>query len=311
VASNCLSVEPLETPLGTKRKINQSSCNKDFSCVNGFCPSFVTAEGAQLRRPQAKAVPAAEIPEPTLPALDGVCGIVVPGVGGTGVVTIGSLLGMAAHLAGKGVKVLDITGLAQKGGAVLSHIQIAAKTSLIHATRVPTGDAAVLIGCDAIVAASLDALSRVRRGRTRAVVNSAAVPSAAASPKRQNRSSLSTRLANDGFGAPSNMDQCPSPSSLHSSLLRVVSTSQNSTNLVSSSSPTDEWALFNALSKSDMSTGGTASLLPRAAFGMILPLYVVRTTTVLALKPRWAYWALRTIPSGTMIGFFGLNRIRS
>ena len=179
VASNCLSVEPLETPLGTKRKINQSSCNKDFSCVNGFCPSFVTAEGAQLRRPQAKAVPAAEIPEPALPALDGVCGIVVPGVGGTGVVTIGSLLGMAAHLEGKGVKVLDITGLAQKGGAVLSHIQIAAKTSLIHATRVPTGDAAVLIGCDAIVAASLDALSRVRRGRTRAVVNSAAVPSAA------------------------------------------------------------------------------------------------------------------------------------
>jgi indolepyruvate ferredoxin oxidoreductase len=181
VASNCLSVEPLETPLGTKRKINQSSCNKDFSCVNGFCPSFVTAEGAQLRRPAAaaKAVPAADIPEPALPALDSVCGIVVPGVGGTGVVTIGSLLGMAAHLEGKGVKVLDITGLAQKGGAVLSHIQIAAHTGLIHATRVPTGDAAVLIGCDAIVAASLDALSRVRLGRTRAVVNSAAVPSAA------------------------------------------------------------------------------------------------------------------------------------
>jgi indolepyruvate ferredoxin oxidoreductase len=181
VASNCLSVEPLETPLGTKRKINQSSCNKDFSCVNGFCPSFVTAEGAQLRRPAATAgaLPAAEIPEPALPALDGVCGIVVPGVGGTGVVTIGSLLGMAAHLEGKGVKVLDITGLAQKGGAVLSHIQMAAHTGLIHATRVPTGDAAVLIGCDAIVAASLDALARVRRGRTRAVVNSAAVPSAA------------------------------------------------------------------------------------------------------------------------------------
>jgi len=180
VASNCLSVEPLETPLGTKRKINQSSCNKDFSCVNGFCPSFVTAEGAQLRRPQAAGIDTApNLPEPALPALDGVCGIVVPGVGGTGVVTIGSLLGMAAHLEGKGVKVLDITGLAQKGGAVLSHIQIAAHPGLIHATRVPTGDAAVLIGCDTIVAASLDALSRVRRGRTRAVVNSAAVPSAA------------------------------------------------------------------------------------------------------------------------------------
>ena len=180
VASNCLSVEPLETPLGTKRKINQSSCNKDFSCVNGFCPSFVTAEGAQLRRPKAAgALAAPEVPEPVLPALEGVCGIIVPGVGGTGVVTVGALLGMAAHLEGKGVKVLDITGLAQKGGAVLSHIQIAAHTDQIHATRVPTGDAAVLIGCDAIVAASLDALSRVRRGRTRAVVNSAAMPSAA------------------------------------------------------------------------------------------------------------------------------------
>ncbi|SFC41859.1 indolepyruvate ferredoxin oxidoreductase family protein [Massilia yuzhufengensis] len=180
VASNCLSVEPLDTPLGTKRKINQSSCNKDFSCVNGFCPSFVTAEGAQLRRPKAAGAAAApQVPEPVLPVLDGVCGIVVPGVGGTGVVTVGALLGMAAHLEGKGVKVLDITGLAQKGGAVLSHIQIAAHTDLIHATRVPTGDAAVLIGCDAIVAASLDALSRVRRGRTRAVVNTASMPSAA------------------------------------------------------------------------------------------------------------------------------------
>ena len=186
VKSNCLSVEPLETPLGTKRKINQSSCNKDFSCVNGFCPSFVTAEGAQLRRPKlaaaggpAQLTPAQLAPEPVLPLLDGVCGIVVPGVGGTGVVTIGALLGMAAHLENKGVKVLDITGLAQKGGAVLSHVQIAAHPDQIHATRVPTGEAAVLIGCDAMVSASGDALSRVRRGRTRAVVNCASVPSAA------------------------------------------------------------------------------------------------------------------------------------
>jgi indolepyruvate ferredoxin oxidoreductase len=181
VKSNCLSVEPLETPLGTKRRINQSSCNKDFSCVNGFCPSFVTAEGAQLRRPPGAAAgaPAQLAPEPVLAPLDGVCGIVVPGVGGTGVVTIGALLGMAAHLEDKGVKVLDITGLAQKGGAVLSHVQIAAHPGQIHATRVPTGEAAVLIGCDALVAASGDALSRVRRGRTRAVVNSASVPSAA------------------------------------------------------------------------------------------------------------------------------------
>lgn len=182
VASNCLSVEPLETPLGTKRRINQSSCNKDFSCVNGFCPSFVTAEGAQLRRPKvAASLPGAApaVPEPVLEPLDGVRGIVVPGVGGTGVVTVGALLGMAAHLENKGVKVLDITGLAQKGGAVLSHVQIAAHPDQIHATRVPMGEAALLIGCDAMVAASGDALSRVWRGRTRAVVNSASVPSAA------------------------------------------------------------------------------------------------------------------------------------
>lgn len=182
VASNCLSVEPLETLLGTKRRINQGSCNKDFSCVNGFCPSFITAEGAQLRRPKLPA-PAAgtmpDIPEPAQAPLDGVWGIVVPGVGGTGVVTVGALLGMAAHLENKGVKVLDITGLAQKGGAVLSHVQIAAHPDSIHATRVPMGEAALLIGCDAMVAASADALSRVLRGRTHAIVNSASVPSAA------------------------------------------------------------------------------------------------------------------------------------
>ena len=180
VKSNCLSVEPLATPLGTKRKINQSSCNKDFSCVNGFCPSFVTAEGAQLRRPKTPAAAPLQLaPAPVLPPLAGVCGIVVPGVGGTGVVTVGALLGMAAHLENKGVKVLDITGLAQKGGAVLSHVQIAAHPEQLHATRVPMGEAAVMIGCDAMVAASGDALSRVRHGRTRAVVNSASVPAAA------------------------------------------------------------------------------------------------------------------------------------
>jgi indolepyruvate ferredoxin oxidoreductase len=179
VKSNCLSVEPVETSLGTKRKINQSSCNKDFSCVNGFCPSFVTAEGAQLRKPALAAAAALpQVPEPALPGLDQVCGIIVTGVGGTGVVTVGALLGMAAHLENKGVKVLDIAGLAQKGGAVLSHVQIGASHDAIHATRVAMGDCSVLIGCDEIVSASSEALSRVRRGHTRAVVNSAHVPSA-------------------------------------------------------------------------------------------------------------------------------------
>ncbi len=182
-ASNCLSVEPLETPLGTKRKINQSSCNKDFSCLKGFCPSFVTAEGAQLKRAAGGRDPNAALagftlPEPTLPVLKRPFGIVVTGVGGTGVVTVGALLGMAAHLENKGVTVLDMTGLAQKGGAVLSHVQIASAPGDIHATRIATGEAQLLIGCDAIVSASSDALSKMRHGVTRAVVNSANTPTA-------------------------------------------------------------------------------------------------------------------------------------
>jgi len=182
VKSNCLSVEPLETDLGTKRKINQSSCNKDFSCVNGFCPSFVTAEGAQLRKPRAAGGKAglepAELPQPALPALDRPYGILVTGVGGTGVVTIGGLLGMAAHLERKGVTVLDMAGLAQKGGAVLSHVQIAPLPSGLHATRIATGEARLLIGCDAIVSASPEVLSKMRLGVTAAAVNSANTPTA-------------------------------------------------------------------------------------------------------------------------------------
>ncbi|CAG9166130.1 indolepyruvate ferredoxin oxidoreductase family protein [Cupriavidus respiraculi] len=183
VKSNCLSVEPLETPLGTKRAINQSSCNKDFSCVNGFCPSFVTAEGAQLRKPAAAADSSggggvAEIPLPQTIALEGTYGILVTGIGGTGVVTIGGLLGMAAHLERKGVTVLDMAGLAQKGGAVLSHVQIAPTPDDLHATRIATGEARLVIGCDAIVSASAEALSKVQCGRTAAAINSASTPTA-------------------------------------------------------------------------------------------------------------------------------------
>jgi indolepyruvate ferredoxin oxidoreductase len=183
VKSNCLSVEPLETPLGTKRKINQSSCNKDFSCINGFCPSFVTAEGAQLKKPQAQQPKAGGIqntglPAPDLPAIDGPYGILITGIGGTGVVTIGGLLGMAAHLESKGVTVLDMAGLAQKGGAVLSHVQIARSPDDLHATRIATGEAEVIIGCDAIVTTSAEVLSKVRKGTTHAAINSAPIPTA-------------------------------------------------------------------------------------------------------------------------------------
>ncbi|CAB5511320.1 hypothetical protein LMG26857_00607 [Achromobacter anxifer] len=183
VQSNCLSVEPLDTPLGTKRRINQSSCNKDFSCVEGFCPSFVTAEGATLRKPgMARNTPALpEPPQPVAAAIGELAAyrVVIAGVGGTGVVTIGALLGAAAHIEGKGVTVLDMAGLAQKGGAVLSHVQLANRPEDLHATRVALGEADLVIGCDALVSASPEVLSRLRPDHGRAVVNSTAAPTAA------------------------------------------------------------------------------------------------------------------------------------
>ncbi|PLC51375.1 indolepyruvate ferredoxin oxidoreductase [Pollutimonas subterranea] len=185
VKSNCLSVEPLNTPVGVKRKINQSSCNKDYSCVNGFCPSFITAEGAQVKKPApqqassgAQAALVTGLPLPVLPAIQNSYGILVTGIGGTGVVTIGGLLGMAAHLEKKGVTVLDMAGLAQKGGAVLSHVQIAAQPADLHATRIATGEAQLIIGCDAIVTTSADVLSRAQKDVTHAAVNSAPIPTA-------------------------------------------------------------------------------------------------------------------------------------
>jgi indolepyruvate ferredoxin oxidoreductase len=173
--SNCLSVIPVETEFGRKREIDQSSCNKDFSCVNGFCPSFVTVHGGQIRKrkPAAGGDDFAELPIPTLPSLDRPYGILVTGVGGTGVVTIGALIGMAAHLEGKGVSVLDMTGLAQKGGAVFSHIRVAKRPEDIAAVRIASGGANLLLGCDILVAASADGLSKLERGTTKAVVNSA------------------------------------------------------------------------------------------------------------------------------------------
>ena len=174
VKSSCVSVIPLETEFGRKRQIDQSSCNKDYSCTKGFCPSFVTVEGGQLRKPKpaaAKSANADDLPAPTLPSLDRPWSLYVTGVGGTGVVTIGALLGMAAHIEGKGVGVLDMTGLAQKGGAVTSHIRIAPKPEDIHSVRIAAGGADAVLGCDLIVAAAGDGLSKMTKGRTRAVIN--------------------------------------------------------------------------------------------------------------------------------------------
>jgi indolepyruvate ferredoxin oxidoreductase len=182
VKSNCLSVEPLETEFGRKRTINQSSCNKDYSCLKGFCPSFVTVEGGRLRRGRSAARPVEEafpsLPEPAIPALKSSYGILVTGIGGTGVITIGQIVGVAAHLEGKGVSVLDMSGLAQKYGAVMSHVQVAASPEHMHATRIPTGGADLVLGCDLVVAASTEAVEKMAPARTRALVNASVTPTA-------------------------------------------------------------------------------------------------------------------------------------
>src|SRR2546428_1731848 len=180
VKSNCLSVEPLETEFGRKRVINQSSCNKDYSCVKGFWPSFVTVEGGRLKK--GKSSPAAaegfEIETPATRSPHAAYGILVTGIGGTGVITIGQIIAMAAHLEDKGVSVLDMSGLAQKYGAVMSHVQVAAKAEDIHATRLDTGGAHLVLGCDLVVTASTEAIAKMAPSRTHAVVNGTVTPTA-------------------------------------------------------------------------------------------------------------------------------------
>ena len=172
--SNCLAVMPLETELGRKREIDQNACNKDFSCVEGFCPSFVTVHGGGLRKPEAMAggIEAATLPEPQHPALERPWNVLIPGVGGSGVTTLGALLGMAAHLEGKGCTVLDQAGLAQKFGPVVTHIRIAAKQDDIYAVRIAAGETDLLLGCDLVVAAGDDSLTRLNDQISHAVINS-------------------------------------------------------------------------------------------------------------------------------------------
>jgi indolepyruvate ferredoxin oxidoreductase len=178
VKSNCVSVQPVETEFGRKRRIDQSSCNKDFSCVGGFCPSFVTVHGARIKKaaPAALAAEPGDVAEPVRREIgDTPYGIIVTGVGGTGVVTIGAILGMAAHLEGKGCGMIDMAGLAQKGGAVYSHIKLARRPEDIHAIRVSAGDADLVLGCDLVVSGTKKVLAAVRKGDTGVLVNTAEV----------------------------------------------------------------------------------------------------------------------------------------
>ena len=179
VQSSCLSIEPLETELGRKRQINQSTCNKDYSCVKGFCPSFVTVKGGKLRKAGAStALQIPALPDPVLPEVRETFNVLVTGVGGSGVVTVGQLLGMAAHLEQRPVSTLDMTGISQKGGAVLSHIRIGVPGETMTASRVAADSADAIIGCDVIVTAGEEALTKMSPGRTRVAVNATVAPTA-------------------------------------------------------------------------------------------------------------------------------------
>jgi indolepyruvate ferredoxin oxidoreductase len=184
VQSNCLSIQPVETAFGRKRVIDQSSCNKDFSCIKGFCPSFVTVEGARLAK--HKSGMAAELdaaiaalPEPAIQATRTPYRIMTTGIGGTGVLTVGAVLGMAAHLDDKACTVMDQTGMAQKGGAVTSHLQIGNRAQPLFAARLDTGKTDLILACDMVVASGATVLATVRRGETSAVLNSDVTPTGA------------------------------------------------------------------------------------------------------------------------------------
>jgi indolepyruvate ferredoxin oxidoreductase len=212
VQSNCLSVEPLETEFGRKRTINQNTCNKDTSCLKGFCPSFVTVEGGQLKK-KAKgvsriALPEVALPLPTLPQTQHAWGTVVAGVGGTGVITIGQLLGMAAHIEGKGIVTQDSAGLAQKGGATWSHVLIADNQDAIRTTRVSMAAADLIIGCDPIVSAGKETLQRMLQGRTHVALNAYSTPTAAfvknanwQNPAEQCAADIANAVGSEGLSA--------------------------------------------------------------------------------------------------------------
>ncbi|WP_102109895.1 indolepyruvate ferredoxin oxidoreductase family protein [Oceaniglobus roseus] len=172
VQSNCVSLVPVETELGRKRAVDQSSCNKDYSCLKGFCPSFVTVEGAEIRKEATAEVDTGHLPMPEIPAIEGTTNVVITGVGGTGVVTIGAIMAMAAHLDGKGAGMMEMAGLAQKGGAVHIHCRLANSPGDISAIRVATGEADVLIGGDLVVSAGAKTIGLMKPGKTGGVVNS-------------------------------------------------------------------------------------------------------------------------------------------
>jgi len=188
VVSNCVSIQTRKTEFGNKRVIDQWTCNKDYSCNDGFCPSFVTVIGGELRKVSSKTISAdiyADLPCPEFPEIDGSYAILINGIGGTGVVTIAAVIGMAAHLEGKYLSIYDMAGLAQKGGAVLSHLRIARDAESITSVEIGPGDADLLLGCDLVVSASEQSIRSIHKGHTKAVINDEPVPTAALQLNRE------------------------------------------------------------------------------------------------------------------------------
>lgn len=208
VQSNCIAIEPSETEFGRKRTINQAACNKDYSCVKGYCPSFAIVKGGTLRKPRHRTPPdelLSSLPEPEIQSQREVCNILIGGIGGTGVVTVGAILAMAAHLEGRAVTTLDVTGLAQKNGSVSSHIRIGHSQADLHSRRIPTGMADLVIGCDLVVTAEDKSLATMQKGRTIVLVNSNVVPTAdfALNPSLDLSSARFIRLLERTVGAQS------------------------------------------------------------------------------------------------------------
>ncbi|MES2494491.1 MAG: indolepyruvate ferredoxin oxidoreductase family protein [Pseudomonadota bacterium] len=204
VQSTCVSIVPKQTPLGTKRAIDQSSCNKDYSCANGFCPSFITVSGAGLRKPKPLAFDEAllsDLPEPAVRA--GATNMMVAGIGGTGVITVGAILGMAAHIDGRAASAFDMTGLAQKNGAVFSHLRFAGAPADIHSQRLGEGEADIVLAFDLVAALSAEAIRTLAKGRTRVIANTEVVPTAAFQFNRDLRLEPEVMLArlNKALGA--------------------------------------------------------------------------------------------------------------
>ncbi|WP_454651149.1 indolepyruvate ferredoxin oxidoreductase family protein [Bradyrhizobium liaoningense] len=203
--SNCLSVTPVETEFGRKRRIDQSSCNTDYSCVNGFCPSFISVEGGKLRKARG-ADPAVlctqTVPEPALPSLARPWNVLITGVGGTGIVTIGAILAMAAHIESKGCSTLDMTGMAQKGGPVTTHLRFALRPDELHAVRISSGAADAVLACDMVVATGKEAMGVMGRGRTSVILNSQQIITSqfVQDPKFDFRTATMIDMLNDAVG---------------------------------------------------------------------------------------------------------------